>query len=244
MQYQVKLPPDVAKKLGYYVYLYVDPETDEIFYVGKGKGNRAFDHLADTVESEKTRRIKEIIARGQKPTIEILAHGLSGEKEALIVESAVIDAFGSKNLTNAIRGWKSGTYGRMGLDQIVAQYGASEAEITHQVVLIRINRLFRYGLTPIELYDITRGLWKVGPQRDSAQFALPVFDGVVQEVYRIASWFPAGSTLSTRDHEINEERYEFVGSIAEGSVRDRYLQKSVRSYFPPGSQNPIRYVNL
>lgn len=239
-----KLPAAVAKKLGYYVYLYVDPQTDEIFYVGKGKDNRAFDHLTDSKDSEKTRRIREIIARGQYPRIEILAHGFSTEKEALAVESAVIDAIGSRRLTNAVRGWHSGNYGRMRLDQIVAQYSAGEADIVHAVVLIRINRLFRYGLKPIELYDITRGLWKVGPQREQAELAFAIFDGVVQEVYRIASWFPAGATLSTRDHDLRDDRFEFVGTVAEEQIRRRYLQKSVRSYFPQGSQNPIRYVNV
>ena len=29
----------------WYVYLLSDPNTNEIFYVGKGKGNRVFDHF-------------------------------------------------------------------------------------------------------------------------------------------------------------------------------------------------------
>jgi len=33
------------EELGYYVYVYSDPDTHKPFYVGKGKGNRAFDHL-------------------------------------------------------------------------------------------------------------------------------------------------------------------------------------------------------
>ena len=33
----------VREKLGHY--LYIDPRTDEIFYVGKGDDNRAFYHL-------------------------------------------------------------------------------------------------------------------------------------------------------------------------------------------------------
>lgn len=35
-----ELPPGVGEQLGHYVYLYVDPRTDEPFYVGKGVGNR------------------------------------------------------------------------------------------------------------------------------------------------------------------------------------------------------------
>jgi hypothetical protein len=39
------IPADVARKLKYYVYLYVHPETREVFYVGKGKGRRVAAHL-------------------------------------------------------------------------------------------------------------------------------------------------------------------------------------------------------
>ena len=63
----MRFPPEVIQKLRYYVYLYLDPDTDEVFYVGKGRGNRVFNHLKDTSESEKTDRIKEIRRRGKEP---------------------------------------------------------------------------------------------------------------------------------------------------------------------------------
>ena len=34
----VRIPSDVARKIGHYVYLYVDPRTRRPFYVGKGRG--------------------------------------------------------------------------------------------------------------------------------------------------------------------------------------------------------------
>ena len=34
-------------ELKYYVYLLVNPITKSPFYVGKGEGNRVFDHLID-----------------------------------------------------------------------------------------------------------------------------------------------------------------------------------------------------
>ncbi len=39
------LKPGMAEKLGYYVYLYVDPRDEKVFYIGKGKGERCLDHL-------------------------------------------------------------------------------------------------------------------------------------------------------------------------------------------------------
>lgn len=35
------------EELNYYVYVYSDPDTHKPFYVGKGKGNRVFNHLTD-----------------------------------------------------------------------------------------------------------------------------------------------------------------------------------------------------
>lgn len=237
--------PEVARKLGHYVYLYVDPITNDIFYVGKGRGNRAFSHLADTSESEKAERIAEIRRAGREPIVEILVHGLKTQEEAYRVEAAAIDLLGKGQLTNAVRGWRSGTYGRMSAEQIEAQYGADEVEVTHPAILIKINQLFRYGMTPLELYEATRGHWVVGENREKAELALAVFEGVVQEVYRVESWFPAGSTFFQREGmALGTKRWEFVGRIAEDEVRDAYRMKSVRHYWGPGAQNPIRYVNI
>ena len=44
----------VANALKYYVYIYAHPLTHEIFYVGKGKGGRVFNHLQEENESEKS----------------------------------------------------------------------------------------------------------------------------------------------------------------------------------------------
>jgi hypothetical protein len=54
---------------GIYVYLYSDPDSNEVFYVGKGKGNRAFAHLSDTSETDKATRIRDIRLRGHEPKI-------------------------------------------------------------------------------------------------------------------------------------------------------------------------------
>lgn len=234
---------EVCQKLGYYVYLYLDPTSGELFYVGKGTGNRAFSHLEDDSESEKCERIRAIRNSGREPRIELLAHGLD-EKAAYQLEASAIDLLDKQRLTNSVGGWHSGIYGRMTIEQIQALYGADEVEIKHPCVLIRINEFFRYGLTPMELYDATRGVWRIGHRRENAKFALAVFDGVVQEVYEIQGWFPAGSTMSTRDDTADPHRWEFVGRIAPRHIRGRYRFKSVRSHFPHGAQNPIRYINL
>ena len=94
-----KFSPKTIEALEYYVYIYSDLVSKVPFYVGKGKGNRAFAHLHDGSESDKARKIVEIQARGRQPLIEILAFGLD-EKAAYKVEAAAIDLLGLKNLTN------------------------------------------------------------------------------------------------------------------------------------------------
>jgi uncharacterized protein len=241
-----KLSPKVVEQLGYYVYLYVNPLDDSIFYVGKGKGNRALTHLGDASESEKVRTIKRIRAHGEEPRIEILHHGLEDEISALRIEAAVIDLLGKASLTNHVRGWESNIVGRIALAELIALYDSEPVSINEPALLIRVNRLYRYGISSEELYEITRGVWKIGSRRDKAQYACAVYRGLVREVYQIDQWFPAGTThYRTRTiDEVNVPgRWEFSGVIAEPAIRDKYVGKAVENYLAANSQNPIKYIN-
>lgn len=239
------ISPYIAEKLGYYVYLYINPLNGQIFYVGKGEGRRCLAHLYDQAESNKVQTIREIQAAGLDPIIEILVHGLEDEVTAFKIEAAVIDLIGKGALTNQVRGYESVTFGRMPLEILSAIYQREPARIDEPALLIRVNKTYRYGMSEKELYDFTRGVWKVGERRNKARYAFCVYAGIVREVYRIDQWFPAGTTLNTRPTaEINRPgRWEFIGESAEEDIRQKYLLKSVEAYFTKGTQNPITYVN-
>jgi len=241
------IAPYVGERLGYYIYLYVDPRTKEPFYVGKGQGERALAHLRDRGESRKVARIQEIQAAGLEPQIDILVHGLSSEEAAFRIEAAVTDAIGPDKLTNAVRGWESGKVGRMPLRELVALYGATPVEVVHPSLLVRINRLYRYGMEDAELYEATRGTWKLGSKRALARYAFSVFHGVVRAVFEIESWHPGRSTpyhIRVFDNPIPRPgRWEFIGKQAEDSVRIQYVGHSVQHYFKQGLQSPVVYVN-
>ena len=241
-----RIAPAVARKLGHYVYLYVNPIDESIFYVGKGKGGRALAHLRADERQVVTKTIREIQAGGQEPRIEILAHGLRTEDAALRIESAAIDIIGLQNLDNSVRG-HGAKYGRLPLAEVVAHYTHKKANIREPAILIRINKLYRYGMTDVELYDATRSAWKVGSKREQAQYAFAVFEGVVREVYAISQWLPGGSTFNLRSdgREVKRPgRWEFVGTIAPERLRNRYVNRYVGHLYSHGAQNPISYVNI
>jgi hypothetical protein len=115
--------------------------------------------------------------------------------------------------------------------------------IDEPVILIRLNKSFKPGMAGTALYDATRGSWVMNPSRHKVTYAFAVHGGIVQEVYEIGEWLPAGSTVyPTRPYMgPSPGRWEFVGSVADESVRRKYLGKSVAEYL--ASRNPIKYVN-
>jgi uncharacterized protein len=230
----LSIPREVARRLGYYVYLYVDPRSNRPFYVGKGCGERVLAHLSATGDTRKAQVLNELRVAGLEPRLEILAHGLADEETALRIEAAVIDLCGLGDLTNEVRGWRS------------IQLAAKPVTVTHPALLIRINRLYRHGMAEHELYEATRGVWKLGSRRDGATYVLAVFEGVARQVYEIESWHRAGTTpYQTRTQESVDrpDRWEFTGHVASEELRSRYVGSSVAAYFPKGLQSPVVYVN-
>ncbi len=91
----------------YYVYALKDPRSSPAkpFYVGKGTGSRAFDHLVTPDRTRKYARIKDITDSGAQPLIDILVEDLT-EAQALRLEAELISAYGTDEtggfLTNAV----------------------------------------------------------------------------------------------------------------------------------------------
>jgi len=182
------------EQLKFYVYVYIDPRTDEPFYIGKWKGNRAFSHLRDAGEGDKAAVLRELADLDLEPRIELLKYGLS-EREALLVEATAIDLIDVGKLTNLARGHGSRFGARASVEEVEATLNGRPVDVAEAALLININRLFRYGMKPIELYDATRSAWKLGPRRERARFAMSVYRGVVREVYEIRAWLPCASSL-------------------------------------------------
>ena len=237
----MKITPEVAAVLKSYVYVYADPRNGQPFYIGKGQGNRVFAHLDDTAETDKTALIAAIREAGLEPRIDILRYGLS-DTEASLVEAAAIDLVGLRNLTNRVAGHHSTSLGRIDSKEVIAMLTAKPVEVRHKVVLITINKLYRSDMTAEELYEATRGVWKVGSKRNQAEYAIAVYQGIAREVYQIRAWHTAGTLpYQFRGPEDIKRpcRWEFEGKVA-ADVRDEY----VGNFVGKGGQNPIRYANI
>lgn len=76
----------------FYSYVYVDPRSDEPFYVGKGKRDRAYVHLKGSHNQLVERKINKIRATGQEPLVGIME--TSTEEFAFMLEQGLIKLLG------------------------------------------------------------------------------------------------------------------------------------------------------
>lgn len=235
-------PPEVSKKLKYYVYRLIDPRNGETFYVGKGKDNRVFQHIkcvltSDQDElSQKLRVINEIKNAGLEVIHVIHRHGME-QNVALEVEAALIDAFPSA--TNIMGGQGSNDYGPMNAIEIEKRYKAEELDFQHNVVMINVNR----SVDHVSVYDAARFAWRISVERASrADYVLAVEKGIVVGAFVATEWKEA-----TKDNfpEFNRDidgRKGFVGYEAEDEIKELYLSKRIPDSFrKKGASNPIKY---
>jgi len=224
----------VIEQIGSYVYFLRDPQNNEVFYVGKGNGNRLFEHVAcaltESTESEKFDRIRAIQKSGNAVQHFILRHGLT-ESVAFEIEATVIDFVGITNLLNLQGGHYSTDFGIKTTDEVIAMYSAPPFETDEPVLLININKLFNREMTADEIYDATRKSWVVGNRRNKAKFAVATYRGLTREVYKIHDWYPIG------------KRWGFIGHLADEVTRANLRYKSVSAISKRGAANPIRYFN-
>ncbi len=116
----------------YYIYALKDPRQTPAmpFYIGKGTGSRAYDHLVTQDRTQKYARIKSIMDEGMKPLVIILADDLT-ESQALKLEAELIAAFGTEAtggiLTNTVV--PAGIGGKKRQNIIVPQGAVERAQI-------------------------------------------------------------------------------------------------------------------
>jgi hypothetical protein len=244
--------PLIAEHIGppeapHYVYLLVDPFNGDIFYVGKGTGDRFRQHgaaamlLADDASGEevgaKLARIQSIRQRGGEPKIEFARIRIRTAEAAYLVEAALIDVLHrhTSSLTNAVRGHESSA-GLISLDELEIELLAPPLDTTLQAILIKLSWWmpeedkelprqgfgYRVGMTPRELYDSTRAWWPINQARAASYpYAVAVHFGVTRGVWEIdqASWRAWDMRVAGR----SRTRWAFEGTIPQPDVIDAFI---------------------
>ena len=119
------------------------------------------------------------------------------------------------------------------------------AKIIEPALLLSINERYRTGMTGVDLYDATRGVWRAKRERLSrAKLAFAIFQGQIVGAYSIDQWHPAGTTTYSSGRTIDRakysDRWEFIGVRASKEIMAKYIGRQVsRSW-----GNPVRYINV
>jgi hypothetical protein len=230
---------EIVGKLKSYVYRVIAPRNGETFYVGKGVGNRVFQHVAgisnEDASSEKIERIRIIQLSGLSVIHIIHRHGMDDDT-ASQVEGALIDTY--PGISNVMGGIGNSDYGAMHSSEIINKYSAPEVVFQHKAVIINISRTAAADT----LYESTRYAWRLnlGKARE-AEVVLAVRFSMIIGVFTADQWL-AATVENFPLREPIEGRFGFIGKPAEKEVSEIYLGKKLPDdYRKKGASNPIRY---
>lgn len=217
----------------YYVYRLIDPRTGHTFYVGKGTGDRVFQHAKAAIKedetSEKIAQINAIMNEGLSVIHIIHRFGMS-ENEALEVEAALMDVYdGLTNIQSGIdpeRGMMAAETWRS-LQEMEA-YVEPEADY----VLIKVrSKVLADNCN--DLYQTTRKAWRADLNKaNKYKYVLAAVDGIVRGVYTELFWY----------NSIEPNRIEFTGKECTEDWTKNILGKRIpEQYRKKGAANPFMY---
>ena len=232
------------------------------FYIGKGKDNRAFDHLYvclkergkignfpqddivgkksrsdDAKESDKKKKINNILDKDKMPVIEILARGFE-ENEALDIEMAMIDLL-QGFLTNIKKGENCADNGRITLPELKLRANATPLtdedilELKGKTLMLNIGMVLKKfeNENPVpptynDIYEMTRRAWKLDTRRlKKITKVFAVSGGVVKEVFDVAfkEW-------ENDTEEVNRKAFSKITPNKPNPENDKYKGRDVKNY--------------
>jgi uncharacterized protein len=252
-----KFSEEVKNKIGLYVYRLIDPRNGETFYVGQGRGNRAFQHVeeatafgaSDDIGSLKVKRIKAIKSAGLRVGYVIHRHDIPA---AAIdeVEAALIDAY--PGLTNIQGGYGSGAKGPMSVNELEDKYAlpALDHPPTEKLVLININNL-ENDFNEDAIYNQTRMSWRIDEKKASrADYVISVIRGRIVGAFVATQWVSATHENFPKYISLSNEipgRKGFYGKKAPDDIWEKFVGKRGKRIIIEEMkhiQNPIRYWNI
>lgn len=245
----------IIEELQSYVYALVDPRNDRIFYIGKGKGNRVFQHAEDALQENidghnlKLETIRSIHQDGLKVKHYIIRHKLSDET-AFLVESVLIDMlsytkFNKENLlTNITSGHHQWDEGIKTIEELCLLYDCPKITLQEGelLLLVSLNKSYDQSKSTgiykrANDYESTRKYWPISKSMiTKITYVLGVYKGIVRTVYKPTKWLPY--KCADDGIQFKKIRYGFEGIPVPDSP---YLNTDVSEY-PFGSGSSIRYI--
>ena len=233
---------------GYYVYALIDPRTEKVFYIGKGIDNRVFSHEIESGKSEnyekmKLQTIRSIEDAGLNVKRVIVNWGLT-EKEAFVAEASLINLMNFTkdiNLTNIVSGHS--VHEALSVEDFDMLYGAEvlkEEDIKDSILVIKINGLYKRGMSEEELYEATRGVWRISIKtikKQKVKYVFAVYNQLIVAVYKPDEWhrvyenidLPREETLNVDDAK--DRGYFICHNYKEMDDRQKfYLHKSISNF--------------
>lgn len=235
----------VSKKLGHYVYALCDPEIsknlpERVFYIGKGKGDRCFNHAKEEKgqgeqplreEEHKLSKIRAIREAGREVEVLVVDHNLTEEK-AFELEAALIPLVGE---TNKVKGhgndlkWISTNKVHELYDRPVER--TARDALTGNLLIVSLNKQDIGVLAGDEkaMAVATLGDWNVGELRSkTVDIIIGVKSGLVVSVFETLK--NKDGTAIFQRHKAKEKgahgrsRFEAVRLVAlEAKLRDRTI---------------------
>jgi hypothetical protein len=264
--------PRVADKLGHYVYCLIDPRTKKTFYVGKGQGDRMFNHangvlkdaeknpLLEKPLSLKMDTIKAIKKAGRE--VEYIIHRHQIPKDAIYhVEAAVIDAYLdlSDGLSNINKGYKSNKFGPLTVDKVEQEYGLKEMTIrpNDKLLLIKVPQL-KDNYSEKDLREKVQYAWQIDKNKvKKVDYIIAVKNNVALGVFTTKDgWKRVTKEDYPEADEKTLKRHTFDAVWADDEVVTHYCGPRGNNKLPlgkrlseehtrkPGAQNPLGYINI
>jgi len=248
--------PKQKENLKNYIYCLIDPRDKQTFYIGRGAGDRVFQHVKAAVngnnllvdsnlegskkeklntKSAKLKKIKEIIDSGYEIDYLIHRQGMN-TREAQEVEAALIDYQAQieslPTLTNLVGGKGSSERGSKRLIDIQRQYPVSKLKAMHNLILFKIdNAMDNDKKSP---YDATRFAWGVNLDRAKKQsYALGIYKQQVEIIIELRpeSWKRATKENfpNMKSNGTTDLKYGLFGKeVKEGPIYDLYHNKHMK----------------
>ena len=248
----------------FYMYGLIDPRNNQLFYIGKGKDNRVFEHEKESINSIDSDKLKlktilEIKNAGLEVKKIIINSNLT-EQEAFVAEASLINAFNyisDTRLTNIDSGHHSSE--ALSVEEFEKINGAiplQENDIKHKILVIKINQLYQKEMDEHSIYEVVRGIWRASIEKaKTVDYVFGVYNSLIIAVYKPTKWFickNAKDKLPRQDIVLDsklEKRIFFEDECFEkGLPLDEnqlfYLNKSISELkINQTAQNPITYLH-